>query len=271
MDEQRIRKQVRDGYARIEKERQQGGGCCGEPTEFEPLDVNAFAEKIGYTKEELARLPEGANLGLSCGNPTALAELKAREVVLDLGCGGGFDVLIAAHRVGQFGRAIGVDMTPEMVERAKRNALKAGVTNTEFHVGEIEKIPLEDASVDVVISNCVINLSPAKPRVFREIVRVLKPGGRVAVSDMVLRKPLPDSVREDLEAYVGCIAGAVLVDEYAAMMRESGLEEVQVETTTNVDPMEDVQDPLYRRIRDKLDGPPGEYIASAKVRGVKPK
>ena len=270
MDEKRIREGVREGYARIAREDRDTSGCCGGSSCCAPRDVNAFAEKIGYSKEDLTGLPDGANLGLSCGNPTALAELRPGEVVLDLGSGGGFDVLIAARRVGPRGRAIGVDMTPEMVERARRNAVTAGLTNTEFHVGEIERIPIESVSVDVVISNCVINLSTEKPAVFREIVRVLKPGGRVAVSDIVLLRPLPEAVREDLEAYVGCVAGAVLVDEYVSMMREAGLEDVRVETASHVDPLEDVQDPLYRRIREKLEGTPGDYVASARVRAVKP-
>jgi SAM-dependent methyltransferase len=271
MDEKQIREKVRDGYARIAKGDRDCCGCCGESVEIENRDVRAFAERLGYRQEDLAGLPEGANLGLSCGNPTALAELREGEVVLDLGSGGGFDVLIAARLVGPAGMAIGVDMTAEMVDRARENAAKVGATNTQFHLGEIEKIPLEDGVVDVVISNCVINLSPAKSRVFREISRVLKPGGRVAISDMVLLRPLPETVLQDLEAYLGCISGAVLVADYTSMMREAGLENIRIETVTDLDAMEDVQDPLYRRIRDELDGKPGEYVASAQIRALKPR
>lgn len=192
--------------------------------------VQAVAEAFGYSADELLSIPAEANMGLSCGNPVATAHLKPGEVVVDLGSGGGLDVFLASKKVGPSGKAIGIDMTPEMVERARAAAAK-GVdgqpfTNVEFHLATIDNLPLPDASVDVILSNCVINLAPDKPRVFREMFRVLKPGGRVAVSDIVLKKPLPGELRSDVSAYVGCIAGAVLASEYEQGLRDAGFEEV---------------------------------------------
>jgi SAM-dependent methyltransferase len=188
--------------------------------------VRAVAEAFGYTPEQLASIPAEANMGLSCGNPTAFASLKPGEVVVDLGCGGGLDVFLAAKRVGPSGKAIGIDMTPEMLALARRNAAKADngkpLTNVEFHQATIDNLSLPDASVDCVISNCVINLAPDKRAVFREIVRVLKPGGRLAVSDIALKKPLPSEVGSDLMAYVGCIAGAIPIEEYHNGLIEAG-------------------------------------------------
>src|SRR3954467_14093672 len=178
--------------------------------------VKAVAEAFGYTPEELASIPAEANMALSCGNPTATANLREGETVVDLGSGGGLDVFLAARKVGPTGRAIGIDMTPEMLDLARRNAEKAGLANVEFHLATIDRLPLPDASVDCVISNCVINLAPDKPAVFREIARVLKPGGRVARSDIALKKPLPPQLADDIAAYVGCIAGAISIDEYRA-------------------------------------------------------
>lgn len=190
--------------------------------------VAAVAEAFGYTPNEVAALPAGANMGLSCGNPTATANLRPGEVVVDLGCGGGIDVLLAAKKVGPDGRAIGIDMTPEMIGRATLNAVKAGVANAEFHLARMESMPLADGSADVVISNCVINLAPDKPAVFREMFRVLKPGGRIAVSDIALKHPLPDEVAGSVAAYVGCVAGAVPVADYEWMLRAAGFEGVRV-------------------------------------------
>jgi SAM-dependent methyltransferase len=194
--------------------------------------VRAVAEAFGYTAEELASIPAEANMGLSCGNPTARANLRPGEVVVDLGCGGGLDVFLAAAKVGPTGKAIGIDMTPEMVELASRNAAKAAngkpLRNVEFHQAAIDRLPLADASVDCVISNCVINLAPDKPAVFREVARVLKPGGRLAVSDIALKKPLPAEIGEDLLAYVGCIAGAVPIEEYRRQLAEAGFAAVEV-------------------------------------------
>lgn len=193
--------------------------------------VRAVDEAFGYSPDELASIPAGANMGLGCGNPTATARLRPGEVVVDLGSGGGLDVFLAAKKVGPTGKAIGIDMTPAMVERARANAARQGFTNVEFHQATIDKLPLPDASADVVISNCVINLAPDKPAVLREIFRVLKPGGRVAVSDIALKKPLPPEVSGDLLAYVGCVAGAVPIADYVRDLQAAGFSAVQVVDT----------------------------------------
>lgn len=190
--------------------------------------VAAVAAAFGYTPEELAGLPAEANMGLSCGNPTATAGLRSGEVVVDLGCGGGIDVLLAAKKVGPTGKAIGIDMTPEMIGRANLNAIRAGVTNVEFHLARMESMPVPDGSADCVISNCVINLVPDKPAVFREMFRVLKPGGRVAVSDIALKRELPDDLGRSVAAYVGCVAGAIPVAEYERMLTNAGFDAVRV-------------------------------------------
>jgi arsenite methyltransferase len=216
--------QVRDKYARVA-----GSGLSGDHA-----GVRAVARAFGYTPDELAAIPAEANLGLSCGNPTAFAGLRPGEVVVDLGCGGGLDVLLAAERVGPAGKTIGIDMTPEMVALARRNAAKLGITNAEFHLATIDRLPLPENSVDCVISNCVINLAPDKAAVFREVYRVLKPGGRLAVSDIALKGSLPPEVGHDLLAYVGCIAGAVPMAEYVAGLKAAGFDAVQV-VDTNTD------------------------------------
>ncbi|WP_442482566.1 arsenite methyltransferase [Aeoliella sp. SH292] len=193
--------------------------------------VKAVAEAFGYTPEELASIPAEANMGLSCGNPTASATLREGEVVVDLGCGGGLDVFLAAKKVGSTGRAIGIDMTPEMLTLARRNAERSGATNVEFHHATIDNLPLADNSVDCVISNCVINLAPDKPSVFREVARVLKPGGRLAVSDIALKQELPPELAGDLMAYVGCIAGAIAIDDYREQLLAAGFEAVEIVDT----------------------------------------
>jgi SAM-dependent methyltransferase len=193
--------------------------------------VSAVAEAFGYSAEELTSIPAEANLGLSCGNPTAFASLQPGEVVVDLGCGGGLDVFLAARKIGPTGRAIGIDMTPEMIELARRNAGRHAQTNCEFYKAAIDRLPLADATVDCIISNCVINLAVDKPAVFREIARVLKPGGRVAISDIVLKQPLPPELAADLMAYIGCIAGAIQADEYRVGLLAAGLEHVEVVDT----------------------------------------
>jgi arsenite methyltransferase len=190
--------------------------------------VKAVAEAFGYSAEELTSIPAEANMGLSCGNPTATARLKPGEVVVDLGSGGGLDVFLASRMVGQEGRAIGIDMTPAMIERARENAEKGGYTNVEFYQSTIDRIPLADASVDCIISNCVVNLAPDKQAVFREIARVLKPGGRVALSDIALKHDLPEAVAQSMAAYVGCIAGAILIDDYRAGLMEAGFQRVEI-------------------------------------------
>jgi arsenite methyltransferase len=266
VEQEKVRQTVREGYGQIAA---QGQSCCGSSA---CSSSDKLAETIGYSAEELAALPEGANMGLSCGNPTALASLKPGEVVLDLGSGGGFDVFIAGRKVGPTGRAIGVDMTPEMLAKARRNIdsyrAQIGLDNAEFRLGEIEHLPVADASVDVIISNCVINLSPDKPQVWREIARVLKPGGRVAVSDLALTRPLPPAVVKTVEALVGCIAGAVLVEETERMAREAGLVDIQLNPRpAYIAAMSDWNDPLYTKIIEHLpkDTKPGEYVTSLEV------
>jgi arsenite methyltransferase len=190
--------------------------------------VQAVAEAFGYSAEELQSIPAEANMGLSCGNPVATAHLRPGEVVVDLGSGGGIDVLLAAKKVGPSGRAIGIDMTDEMLDRARKNAEKAGASNVEFHKSTIDRLPLADASADCIISNCVINLASDKRAVFREMARVLKPGGRVAVSDIALKKPLPPELGNDLLAYVGCIAGAIPIEEYRDGLKDAGFSHVEI-------------------------------------------
>jgi SAM-dependent methyltransferase len=249
-----------------------GGGCCG-PATFTPAEL---AQAIGYSQRELSFAPEDANMGLSCGNPTAIASLCAGETVLDLGAGGGFDCFIAGAKVGASGRVIGVDMTPEMVTKARRNiegyTKQTRLANVEFRLGEIEHLPVADASVDVVISNCVLNLSPDKQQVWREIARVLKPGGRVAVSDLALLKPLPDAVRADVEALVGCVAGAVLVDETRVQAAAAGLSDIALRSKPEyIDAMTNWEDPLYRKIVATLPAgsKPSDYITSLDVTAVR--
>lgn len=230
-----------------------GGSCCGVST----ISVGELAEQIGYTSEELEALPEGANMGLSCGNPAAIAALQPGEVVLDLGCGGGFDVFLAGPKVGAEGRAIGVDMTHEMLSKARANSAgytkSTGLDNVEFRLGEIEALPLADNSVDVVISNCVINLSTDKPRVWREVFRVLKPGGRIAVSDIALLRELPDAAKQTAESWVGCVAGASLVEDIWAMLDEAGFKKVELTPKPEyVRAMAGTGDPLYSRLADLL-------------------
>lgn len=211
--------------------RQKYGSVAESSLSNQHAGVQAVAEAFGYTAEELASIPAEANMGLSCGNPTATAHIKPGEVVVDLGSGGGLDVFLAAQKVGPTGKAIGIDMTPEMISRAKTNAAKQGYANVEFHLATIDHLPLPDNSVDCVISNCVINLAPDKQAVFREIHRVLKPGGRLAVSDIALKKALPAEIGQDLLAYVGCIAGAISFDEYRQGLKAAGFDAVEVVDT----------------------------------------
>ena len=243
--------------------------------------VRAIAEAFGYTPEELASLPAEANMGLSCGNPTAFARLRPGETVVDLGCGGGLDVLLAAPKVGPTGKAIGIDMTPEMIERASRNAARPvnGRVNENiaFYLAPIDRLPLPDASVDCVISNCVINLAPDKPAVFQEIFRVLKPGGRVAVSDIALKRPLPDDLARNVMAYIGCIAGALEIPEYERRLREAGFATVQiVDTRKDLNAYAQVENqagccspatdsPTALTLAASCCSPPGEGAAAAEI------
>ena len=252
-----IRSVVRERYG---KAAEQGGLCCG-PSCCGP-DVNEIAQRIGYRAEDLAALPEGANLGLGCGNPLAHAGLKPGEVVLDLGSGAGVDCLLAAREVGETGRVIGVDMTPPMLEKARVNARSAGLSNVEFRLGEIEHLPAADNSVDVIISNCVINLSPNKGQVFKEALRVLKPGGRILLSDLVLRQPLSEALRNSVEAYVGCIAGALLKEDYLRLAREAGFTNVSVVA-------EQTYDITVENCEPELREEALRSVISIKVHGVK--
>jgi SAM-dependent methyltransferase len=221
MSERMIIDDVRDQYAGVAK-----GALSNESTA-----VRSIASAFGYSEDELNQLPAEANMGLSCGNPLALAGIREGEVVVDLGCGGGMDVFLAARKVGASGQVIGIDMTTEMLERARAGRQKLGLTNVEFHQSTIDKLPLADNSVDCVISNCVINLVPDKLAVFREILRVLKPGGRVALSDIALKQELPREVKQSVEAYVGCISGAILIDEYRSLLEQAGFASVVVTDT----------------------------------------
>ncbi len=242
MEKDRVHDVVKSGYAEVAR---QGGGCCGAGTTSSHGQTAAL---IGYAEEDITGAAADANLGLGCGNPTALASLKPGEIVVDLGSGAGFDALLSAEKLGPEGRFIGVDMTPEMLERARTNAVKAGYARTvEFREGLIENLPVASDSVDVVISNCVINLSPDKAQVFREAYRVLKPGGRLAVSDIVLSKPLPADIAKIAESWIACVGGALVEDEYFGHMRAAGFENIE-HTRTPAGPMlkSSLQDPMWK-------------------------
>ena len=276
MKEEIVKKVVRESYAQIA---QAGGPCCLPAAACcGGVDMAAeISKKIGYADKDLKSVPEGANLGLGCGNPLALASLKEGETVLDLGAGAGFDCFLAANQVGKTGKVIGVDMTPEMVQKARENAGKGGYGNVEFRLGEIENLPVADQVVDAVISNCVINLAPDKGRVFREAFRVLKRGGRLMVSDIVLRRPLPDFIMNSIAAYVGCMSGAVMRDEYLRVIEQAGFRDVRImeESLFPIDCM--ANDPTAQAIVAHLDMTPEKImeavegtIASIKVHAVKP-
>jgi arsenite methyltransferase len=220
-----IRKSVREGYAKIAET---GGSCCGPSSSCCGSQGESMSRAVGYTEGELKSVPGGADLGLGCGNPVAMASIKKGETVLDLGSGPGLDCFLASKRVGRTGRVIGVDMTPQMLDRARENARKGGYTNVEFRLGEIENLPAADNCADIVISNCVINLSTDKPRVFREAFRVLKPGGRLMVSDIVLLKNLPARVRNSVASYIGCLSGAMMKKAYLEAIRRAGFEKIEV-------------------------------------------
>ncbi len=277
MKDEKIRKIVREGYAKVAKKEtsccaaKQAPCSCSTPTSEE------ISKKIGYSEEDINSVPEGANLGLGCGNPVALASLKEGETTLDLGSGAGFDCFLAARRVGRNGRAIGVDMTPEMIDKARENARKGKYQNVEFRLGEIENLPVADGTVDVVISNCVINLSPNKKRVFEEAFRTLKSGGRLMVSDIVLLRELPESVKKSVQAYIGCVAGAEMKDKYLELIEEAGFQEITL-VEQNFYPIEDmVNDPTAQAIMKNLKIPAEKAkkmlnsVASIKVSALKPR
>ena len=273
MKDEEVKKAIREGYARVAKQASPccSSNCCGTS---KPEEIG---KKIGYTEEEMQEVPLGSNLGLGCGNPTALASIKKGEMVLDLGSGAGFDCFLASKMVGPNGKIIGIDMTAEMVAKARDNALKGGYNNVEFRQGEIEALPVEDSTIDVIISNCVINLVPNKEKAFREAFRVLKSGGRLMVSDIVLLKKLPDFVKDSIEAYVGCVAGAVTKDRYLDAIKSAGFIDVIVidETVFPLDCM--TNDPTGQAILKSLGGSSEQLkeveasIASIKVCGIKPR
>jgi arsenite methyltransferase len=251
-DEDRIREQVRAAYGEIAKGKDGCAvGCCGTQ--------NGGSLALGYTQGDVESVPEGADLGLGCGNPQAIAALRPGETVIDLGSGAGFDCFLAAKRVGREGRVVGVDMTPEMVAKARSNARRVGAENVEFRLGEIERLPVPDASADVILSNCVINLSPDKAAVFREAFRVLRPGGRLAISDVVATAAMPTELAASVEALTGCVAGAAAIDELGRLLAEAGFEAVKIE------PREGSRDIIGRCM-------PGaeNYVASALIEGRKP-
>lgn len=266
LDNDTVKTNVREHYGRIAED---GGSCGCAPTCCSPKesttapqhDPASASQGLGYSAEETGSVPEGSNLGLGCGNPQAIAALKPGETVLDLGSGAGFDTFLAARAVGPTGRVIGVDMTPEMVSKARKNKTSGGYDNVEFRLGEIESLPVADATVDVIISNCVINLSPDKGRVFHEAFRVLKPGGRLAISDIVALAPIPEELRKDWELYTGCVTGASLVDDFKAMLEQTGFTDIRI-----------VRKGESREIISGwFPGRKAEdYVASANIEAVKP-
>lgn len=261
MKKEKIRQAVRINYGKIA----QAGNpsCCSSSSCCSPGAVTAddISRQLGYSSEEVSSVPDGANMGLGCGNPQAIASLKPGEIVLDLGSGGGFDCFLAARSVGETGLVIGVDMTPDMISKARENAEKTGFKNIEFRLGEIEHLPVADNSVDVIISNCVINLSPDKRKVFNDAFRVLKPGGRIAVSDIVATAELPDEIRDDLALHAGCMAGASLISDLEIMLRESGFSAIRIQ------PKEESREFIKTWAPGtKIE----EYVVSATIEAVKP-
>jgi arsenite methyltransferase len=280
MDDTEIRQQVRENYGKIALER--GSSCCGAKSSKQSCDSCAenetslareMSKSVGYSEEDMDSVPDGANLGLGCGNPLAFASLKEGETVLDLGSGAGFDCFLAAQKVGSKGKVIGVDMTPEMLEKARKNAKENHYGNVEFRMGEIEALPVADNTVDMIISNCVINLSTDKPRVFREAYRVLKPGGRLMVSDMVLTQDLPDIVKQSVAAYVGCVAGAAKEADYLGAIEAAGFKEVRVMDTVALDASSMVDDPTAEAVIEMVGREKARELAasvlSIKVSAVK--
>lgn len=267
LKEDEIRQTVREKYGSIAEADREGCGCgptscCGPESKPQADDIS---KAMGYSEDEVSTVPEGANMGLGCGNPVAIASLKPGETVLDLGSGGGFDCFLAAAKVGAEGLVIGIDMTPKMISKARQNAVKAGVENLEFRLGEIERLPVADNSIDIVISNCVINLSPAKQDVYNETFRVLKSGGRLAVSDMVATAELPEELRENLALYAGCVTGASTIDEVKSMLEIAGFVDIRVEPK--------VESKDFIREWGEENGPDvriADYVISASIEAVKP-
>jgi arsenite methyltransferase len=262
IEEDEVRQQVRQRYGAIARLEERGCGCapsCGDSTEAKLSSTPA--ETLGYSGSDVASVPEGSEMGLGCGNPTAIASIKPGETVLDLGSGGGFDCFLAAKQTGSAGKVIGVDMTPDMLSKARANAVKGAYENVEFRLGEIENLPVADNTADLVISNCVINLSPNKSRVYSETFRALKPGGRIAVSDIVALAPIPEDLKEDFMAYTGCVAGAASVFELESMLTSAGFTDIRVE----------IKQSSRDFINEWLPGKgAGDYVASANITAVKP-
>ena len=274
MDSKDIKDIVKDRYGKIAK---QGTSCCGPASSCcgNPDLVQIIGKEIGYSDKELKAVPDGANLGLGCGNPLALSSIREGDTVLDLGSGAGFDCFLAAARVGKMGKVIGVDMTSEMIDKARENAEKGHYENVEFRLGEIERLPVADGSVDLIISNCVINLSPDKAKVFQESFRALKPGGRIMISDIVLLKELPDFIKHSIEAYAGCVSGAIKKDEYLQNIREAGFHDVKVMDESSFSAEFIINDPAVKAIVQESGIPPQEVeeiagsVVSIKIAGVK--
>lgn len=260
-----IRNKVRESYSKVAEANNNNescgveSSCCGVSNDIDINTLNSL--RLGYSNDDLENVPNGADMGLGCGNPRAIAGLSAGETVIDLGSGGGFDAFLAAHEVGESGKVIGIDMTPSMISKARSNADKANFENVEFRLGEIEYIPVADNTADVIISNCVINLSPNKVRVFNEAYRILKSSGRLAISDVVASCEMPEEMKNDLELYAGCMAGASLIDELEGYMREAGFKEIKIT------PKDDSKDFIK-------DWAPGknviDYVLSAHIEAVKP-
>ncbi len=255
-----IRQAVRRSYGDIAKSSATGCGCgCGPGNNLTPEDISVA---LGYSSDEVSTAPEGANMGLGCGNPQAIASLQPGETVVDLGSGGGFDCFLAARAVGKTGHVIGVDMTPEMISKARENAVKAGLGNVEFRLGEIENLPVADGSADVIMSNCVINLSPEKEKAFKEAFRVLKRGGRLAITDIIATAELPEEVKKSLELYAGCVAGASQVDQLKSTLKEAGFTHIRIKPI----------DESRELIRGAAPGGNIEdFVISASIEAVKPK
>lgn len=287
MENDEVRKTVRDAYAKVARSNkvnieteEKKSSCCGSSSSDKiesssccgssPIDIS---KSIGYSLDEMNLVPEGSNLGLGCGNPTAIAGLEEGDVVLDLGSGAGFDCFLASRKVGDTGKVIGVDMTPDMIDLARKNAKINNYTNVEFRLGEIENIPAADNSVDLVMSNCVINLSPEKQKVFDEAYRVLKPDGRITISDLVLLKPLPKSIKNSKAALASCVAGAVLKDKYLEYIMNAGFKEIEIveETSTQTEEIEQIastvqeDDPSFSEHLENIN----ELVQSITVVGVK--
>jgi arsenite methyltransferase len=256
-----LRGAIRTNYAKVARGSSAGccgGGCCGTDTQGSPAEI---ARALGYEQSDVSGVPAGANMGLGCGNPLSMASLQKGETVLDLGCGGGFDCFLASQRVGDSGRVIGVDMTPEMIELARDNAEKGGYANVEFRLGEIETLPVADGCVDVILSNCVINLATDKRRVYREAYRALKPGGRLSISDVLAIRPLPEAVRDDLSMISGCIGGAELAENIREMLGDAGFADIVLK------PLEHSRAIIGGW---NFKGNPEDYVASYEIRARKP-